>query len=80
MRSGEKGLRAYFEPEALVALGDVFREAKAILERRGENTPENLDQTAKRILDLASRGLSPCLILVEVEAGISHHGTRVANS
>jgi|GEM_PF-6671945 len=51
--------KAYFEPEYLNALVDVFHEAKRILERRGITHPVALDAVARRILSLAQEGVPP---------------------
>jgi len=76
--------KAYFEPGTLTALGEVFKEARSVLERRGEDSPANLDWTARRILELASRGLPPWMILSEVvrpitppEAGLAKDEIRL---
>lgn len=77
--------KAYFEPATIAALGEVLKQAKAILERRGEDTPANLDWVAQRILHLASEGLAPSLILAEVvrpmspsEAGLNKVQIRLS--
>jgi hypothetical protein len=59
-------LRTYFEPENLKALAWVFDEARLILEKRNEASPEALDFAAHRIFALASNGLTPALILANV--------------
>lgn len=74
-------LREYFEPENLRALAEVFEEAQSILERRDIEHPVVVDAIARRILELASQGLPPWLILAEIvppmtpeEAGLRMHG------
>jgi hypothetical protein len=59
--------RAYFEPESLDALAEVFAEAKRRLGARDINDPTTLDLVASRILRLAADGLSPSMILAEIE-------------
>ncbi len=51
--------RAYFEPESLDALAEVFAEAKRRLSPADLNDPTILDLIASRILSLAADGLSP---------------------
>jgi hypothetical protein len=58
--------RVYFEPQNMDALAEVFSEAKKILDRQGLLTPESMDDVAKRIFQLASKGTPPCTILGEV--------------
>lgn len=58
--------KAYFEPKILTELGAVLERAKAILARRGEDAPVNLDWVARRILELASQGVRPEDILSQV--------------
>ena len=58
--------RAYFEPESLNALAEVFSEAKRRLSAKDINDPETLDIVASRILRLAADGLSPWIILREM--------------
>jgi len=58
--------RAYFEPESLDALAEVFAEAKRRLSARDTNDPTTLDLIASRILGLAADGLSPSMILMEI--------------
>jgi hypothetical protein len=58
--------KAYFEPQNLDALVEVFHEAKRILERRGDTHPVILDSVARRILELASSGMPPWMILGEI--------------
>ncbi len=63
--------KAYFEPQMVAVLGDVLNEAKAVLECRGEVNPTNLDWIARRILELASQGLSPWLVLAQLRGASS---------
>jgi hypothetical protein len=58
--------RAYFEPESLDALAEVFAEAKRRLNVQDINDPTTLDLLASRILRLAADGLSPWMILGEI--------------
>ena len=58
--------RAYFEPESLDALAEVFAEAKRRLNARDVNDATTLDLIASRILRLAADGLSPSMILGEI--------------
>jgi hypothetical protein len=58
--------RAYFEPESLDALAEVFAEAKRRLNAKDINDPMTLDLVASRILALAAEGLSPWMILKEI--------------
>ena len=58
--------KAYFEPENLNALVEVFNEAKRLLERRGISDPDQLDFVARHILDLAYHGHPPWTILNKV--------------
>ena len=68
--------KAYFEPENLDALAEVFRGAKEILQARGQDSPEIRDQVARRILVIAAKGTPPGTILREIipmsaaEAGV----------
>ena len=55
--------KAYFEPDNLHALVALFEEAKSALKARMEDTPENRDYVASRILQLASEGMEPGEIL-----------------
>lgn len=64
--------RAYFEPESLDALAEVFAEAKRRL--NNINDPTTLDLLASRILGLAADGLSPWMILREIVEQDSPHG------
>ena len=59
--------RAYFEPESLDALAEVFAEAKRRLNSKDINDPTALDTVASRILALAAEGLPPSMILREIE-------------
>jgi hypothetical protein len=70
--------RAYFEPESLNALAEVFAEAKRRLNVRDINNPTTLDAVASRILALASEGHPPGMILKEIggEAGITQNGAN----
>lgn len=63
--------KAYFEPKTLAELGAVLEQAKAILARRGEDTPINMDWVARRILELASQGVPPEQILGQVMKPLS---------
>ncbi len=63
--------KAYFEPKTLAELGAVLEQAKAILSRRGEDTPNNMDWVARRILELASQGIPPEQILAQVMKPLS---------
>ncbi|MBK1866790.1 hypothetical protein [Taklimakanibacter albus] len=63
--------KAYFEPKTLAELGAVLERAKAILARRGEDTPINMDWVARRILELASQGIPPEQILAQVMKPLS---------
>lgn len=58
--------KAYFEPENLDALVDVFHEAKRLLERQGVTHPVALDAVARKILGLAYHGMPPWLILGQI--------------
>ncbi len=58
--------KAYFEPENLVALAEVFAEARRRLSISDFNDPAKLDLVAHRILSLASDGMPPWLILREI--------------
>lgn len=58
--------KAYFDPESLEALVEVFFEAKRLLQRRGFVDQVTLDWIARRILNLADQGLPPRAILAEV--------------
>lgn len=58
--------KAYFEPEHLDALVEVFREAKQNLRRRGITDAVTLDWIARRILSRAGQGLAPRAILAEI--------------
>lgn len=55
--------KAYFDPENLNALIEVFTEAKRRLNRQDINDPTKLDFVACRILSLAADGMSPEMIL-----------------
>jgi hypothetical protein len=78
--------RAYFEPESLDALAEVFAEAKRRLNTQDINDPTALDLIASRILSLAADGLSPSMILKEIVeqdstqggANGAAHGTTAA--
>lgn len=63
--------KAYFEPKTLIALGGVLHAAKAVMKSRGEDTPANMDWIARRILELASQGMPPTEILIEVVKPLS---------
>ena len=69
--------KAYFEPENLDALAEVFRDAKEILQARQQDSPEIRDQVARRILEIAAKGTPPATILREIipmsaaDAGVS---------
>lgn len=58
--------KAYFEPENLNALVEVFTEAKRRLNSKDFNDPTKLDLVAHRILTLASDGMPPWMILREI--------------
>lgn len=58
--------KAYFEPKTLAALGEVLKQAKAILERTGDDTAINMDWVARRILELAAQGQPPEDILAQI--------------
>jgi hypothetical protein len=58
--------KAYFEPENLNALIEVFTEVKRRLNSQDINDPTRLDLVARRILNLAADGLSPEMILQEI--------------
>lgn len=62
--------KAYFEPENLNALVEVFTEAKRRLNSNDFNDPAKLDLIAHRILSLASDGMPPWMILREIKAQI----------
>jgi hypothetical protein len=72
--------KAYFEPENLDALVEVFHEAKRLLERRGASHPAVLDAVARRILNLAYQGLPPWMILGEVMPPISPEAAGLPES
>ena len=59
--------KAYFEPESLDALAEIFAEAKRRLNTKDINDPTVLDLIASRILRLAADGLSPSMILTKIE-------------
>jgi hypothetical protein len=63
--------RAYLEPDQVSALVDIFQEAKRLLERHGTVQPYQLDAVAHRILQLASEGMPPWLILAEIMPPLS---------
>jgi len=66
--------RAYFEPESLDALAEVFAEAKRRLNVQDiKINPTTLDLLASRILRLAADGLSPWMILREI---VEQDGTQ----
>lgn len=58
--------KAYFEPENMRALAEVFAEAKTRLNRCDVNDPAALDLIAARILHLAADGMPPWTILREI--------------
>ena len=58
--------KAYFEPENLDALVEVFTEAKRLLKRQKINDPDQLDEIARHIFDLAAKGDPPWSILNKV--------------
>ena len=58
--------KAYFDPENLNALIEVFTEAKRRLNKQDINDPTKLDLVAFRILRLAADGMSPEMILREI--------------
>jgi hypothetical protein len=58
--------KAYFEPENLNALVEVFTEAKRRLNSQDLNDPTKLDWIAHRILSLAAEGVPPQAILQEI--------------
>jgi hypothetical protein len=60
--------KAYFEPENLSALAEIFAEARRTLSCRDINDPATLDHIARRILRLASDGASPWQILAEMRS------------
>lgn len=64
--------KAYFEPENLNALIEVFTEAKRRLNSQDINDPTKLDFIARRILNMAADGLPPWLILREIAPQIDH--------
>jgi hypothetical protein len=51
--------KAYFEPENLSALIEVFTEAKRRLNSQDINDPSRLDYIASRIFGLAAQGMPP---------------------
>jgi len=69
--------KAYFEPQNLRALVEVFEDAHALLKARGQDAEEIRDAVAKRIFELAGRGTPPYQILRELipmspaDAGLS---------
>ncbi len=78
--------RAYFEPESLDALAEVFAAAKRRLNAKDINDPTTLDLIASRILRLAADGLSPGMILKEIVEqdsgganGATHEATTSGN-
>jgi hypothetical protein len=85
LRSREAFMRrAYLEPDQVSALVDIFQEAKRLLERHGTVQPYQLDAVAHRILQLASEGMPPWLILAEImpplsaqEAGLPLTGREI---
>jgi hypothetical protein len=58
--------KAYFEPENLNALTEVFAEVRRRLSAQDINDPTKLDLIATRILGLAADGLTPSEILREI--------------
>jgi len=58
--------KAYFEPENLNALIEVFTEAKRRLNIQDVNDPTKLDWVAHRILSFAADGMPPQTILQEI--------------
>ena len=58
--------KAYFEPETLNALIEVFTEAKRRLNSQDINDPSRLDLVAARIFGLAAQGKPPWMILEEI--------------
>ncbi len=71
--------KAYFEPENMSALADVFAEAKTRLNRRDVNEPAVLELVAVRILYLAAEGLSPRTILCEIAQEVETPATLQEN-
>ncbi len=51
--------KAYFEPDNLNALVEVFTEARRRLNSQDLNDPSRLDLVAHRILSLAASGMPP---------------------
>jgi hypothetical protein len=58
--------RAYFEPQNLYALGEIFQEAHILLKARGQDSEEIRDRVARRIIELATEGSPPWKILREL--------------
>ena len=58
--------KAYFEPENLNALVEVFTEAKRRLNSQDINDSSRLDLIASRIFGLAAQGMPPWMILQEI--------------
>jgi hypothetical protein len=58
--------KAYFEPQNLRALGEIFQDAHVLLKARGQNSEEIRDRVAKRIIELAAEGSPPWKILREL--------------
>jgi hypothetical protein len=58
--------KAYFEPQNLQALVEVFEDAHRLLKARGQDSAEIRDRVARRIFELAAQGCSPWQILREV--------------
>ena len=70
--------KAYFDPETLSALGEVFSEAKRMLAERYATDDASLDLIAERILHLAADGMAPGMILHEIDGLIrSQKGTPI---
>ena len=70
--------KAYFEPENLNALIEVFTEAKRRLNSQDINDPARLDFIASRILALAANGVHPSMILQEIAPQVEGSTTFVA--
>ena len=58
--------KAYFEPQNLRALVQVFEDAHRLLKARGQDTDEICGRVARRIFELAAQGNSPWQILREL--------------
>lgn len=69
--------KAYFEPENLRALEEVFAEVKRRLNPQELNDQSRLDFIASRILWLASEGFTPWMILREIASKSKANDTFV---